>query len=110
MRKVSSIKRFVRKRNVLLRKLDQHSEFVRGSISSVCSTCNRARCICAKKSSRRAYRLTYKDSRQKTRIVYVPRDQLPRIRKMIANYALVREILEQLVETNIKLFKEEVRH
>jgi len=29
---------------------------------------------------------------------------------MIANYALVREILEQLVETNIKLFKEEVRH
>jgi len=29
---------------------------------------------------------------------------------MIANYALVREILEQLVETNIKRFKEEVRH
>jgi len=29
---------------------------------------------------------------------------------MIANYALVREILEQLIETNIKLFKEEVRH
>jgi hypothetical protein len=73
-----------RKRNALLKKLDQHSEFVRGSISSVCTTCNRARCICNKTSSRRAYRLTYKDNQQKTRIVYVPRDQLPRIRKMIA--------------------------
>lgn len=98
-----------RKRNTLLKKLDQHSEFVRGSISSVCTTCNRARCICNKTSSRRAYRLTYKDNQQKTRIVYVPRDQLPRIRKMIANYARVRKIIEQLVETNIKIFKEEYR-
>jgi len=103
------MKGLVRERNVLLKKLDEHSEFVRGSISSVCATCSRARCICQKTPSRRAYRLTYKDSQQKTRIVYVPRDRLPRIRKMIANYARVRRIIEQLVETNIKLFKEEAR-
>lgn len=103
------MKGLVRKRNILLKKIDQHSEFVRGSISSVCATCNRARCICQKTSSRRAYRLTYKDNQQKTRIVYVPRDRLPRIRKMIANYARVRKTIEQLVETNIKMFKEEVR-
>lgn len=103
------MKSLIQKRNVLLKKLGQHSEFVRGSITNVCATCNRARCICQKKSSRRAYRLTYKDSQQKTRIVYVPRDQLPRIRKMIANYAKVRKIIEQLVETNIKIFKEEAR-
>jgi hypothetical protein len=103
------MKELVRKRNTLLKKLDQHSEFVRGSISSVCATCNRARCICNKPSSRRAYRLTYKDNQQKTRIVYVSRGQLPRIRKMIANYARVRKIIEQLVETNIKMFKEDAR-
>jgi hypothetical protein len=28
---------------------------------------------------------------------------------MIANYARVRKIIEQLVETNIKMFKEEAR-
>jgi len=103
------MKGLVGKRNMLLKKLDQHSEFVRGSISSVCATCNRARCICQKTSSLRAYRLTYKDNQQKTQIVYVPREQLPRIRKMIANYGQVRKIIEQLVETNIKLFKEEAR-
>jgi len=98
-----------RKRNALLKKLVQCPDFVRGSITSVCSTCNRAGCICPKKSSRRAYRLTYKDGQQKTQIVYVHRDQLPRIRKMIANYARVRKLIEQLVETNIEVFKEEAR-
>jgi len=99
----------VRKRNALLKKLDQYPEFVRGSINSVCATCNRACCICEKRSSRRAYRLTYKDSQQKTRIVYVPRSQLPRIRRMIVNYARLRKLIEQLVETNIEVFKKEAR-
>jgi hypothetical protein len=99
----------VKKRNELLKKLAQFPEFVRGSITSVCSTCNRARCICSKKSSRMAYRLTYKDSQQKTRIVYVKRDQLQKMRKMIANYARLRKLIEQLVEANIEAFKEETR-
>jgi len=97
----------IRKRDALAEKLTMYPEFVRGSITSVCSTCNRARCICRKKSSRMAYRLTYKDAQQKTRTVYVRREQLPRIRKMIANYARVRKLIEQLVETNIEVFKAE---
>ena len=96
-----------RKRNALLKKLNQYSEFVRGSINSVCATCNRASCICKKKSSKMAYRLTYKDSQQKTRIVYVPRSKLRKMRKMIANYVKVRKIVEQLVELNIVEFKQD---
>ncbi len=94
------------KRNALLKKLNQYSGFVRGSINSVCATCNRASCICKKKSSKMAYRLTYKDSQQKTRIVYVPRSKLQKMRKMIANYVKVRKIIEQLVELNIVEFKQ----
>ena len=99
----------VRRRNALLRKFEQCSEFVRGSVNSVCAKCNRARCICEKKTSRRAYRLTYKDSQQKTRIVYVPQSRLPKIRKMIANYSKSRQIIEQLIETNVEMYKNETR-
>lgn len=99
----------VKKRNNILNKLANFPEFVRGSITSVCSTCNRAQCICSKKSDRVAYRLTYKDSQQKTRSVYVKKDQLPRMRKMIANYAQLRKMIEQLVEVNIEVFKKETR-
>ncbi|MDA1055408.1 MAG: hypothetical protein O3C40_33835 [Planctomycetota bacterium] len=59
------------------------------------------------KSSSKAYRLTYKDRQQKTRTVYVRQEQLPKIRKMIANYAQVRKIIEQLVEANLEVFKAE---
>ena len=104
-----SMKDLIRKRNALLRRFEQYSEFARGSITSVCSTCNRARCICEKKTPTRAYRLTYKNSQQKTRTVYIPRDSLPKIRKLIANYAKSREIVEQLVETNIEMFKKETQ-
>lgn len=99
----------IKKRNDILKKLSQFPEFVRGSITSVCSTCNRAQCICLKKSDRIAYRLTYKDSQQKSRSVYVKKDQLPRMRKMIANYAQLRKLVEQLVEVNIEVFKKETR-
>ncbi len=98
-----------KKQTLLVETLARYQDFARGSITSVCSTCSRARCICRKKTARKAYRLTYKDAHQKTRTVYVPREQLPRMRKMIANYARVRNIIEQLVEVNLEAFKQEVR-
>ena len=101
------MKNLLRKRDALLRRFEQYAEFVRGSINSVCTNCNRARCICEQKTSRRAYRLTYKDNQQKTRIVYVPRSGLPKIRRMIANYSRSRQIIEQLIETNVEIFKKE---
>ena len=97
----------IQQRTALLKEFAQYAEFVRGSITSVCATCNRARCICQKNPCRRAYRLTYKDRQQKTRIVYVARCRLARVRKMIANYARVRALIEKLVETNIAAFKQE---
>jgi hypothetical protein len=103
------MKDFIKKRKQLLLRLEKCSDFVRGSINSVCAKCNRAGCICERPTSSRAYRLTYKDSQQNTRIVYIPRGRLPEIRKKIVNYAKSRKLIEKLVETNIEAFKEEVR-
>jgi hypothetical protein len=108
--KKASIKDLIRKRNALLKKFEQYSDFARGSITSVCSTCNRAGCICENKTPARAYRLTYKDSQQKTRTVYVPRNRLPKIKRLIANYTKARDVIEQLIETNIELFKRETEN
>jgi hypothetical protein len=100
------MKDFDKTRKKLLGRLETCSDFVRGSVTSVCAKCNRAGCVCGKITRRRAYRLTYKDGRQKTRIVYVPRSRLPKIKEMIANYARLRKLIGQIVETNIEAFKE----
>ena len=99
----------VEQRAALLKQFAQHSEFVQGSITSVCAACNRAQCICRTKSSRRAYRLTYKNRQQKTQIVYVAQRRLPRMQELIANYARVRALMEKLLEANIAAFKEDRR-
>jgi hypothetical protein len=94
-----------RKRSTLLRRLGDCSEFLRGSITSVCSTCNRAACICVDKTRKKAYRLTYKTVEQKTRTVYISQSQLPNARRMLANYAKMRKLTEELLEVNIAIFK-----
>ena len=99
------MKALLKKRETLLRRIAGCSEFLRGSITSVCSTCNRATCICTGKPAGRAYRLTYKDTNQKTRTVYIPRAQLPVVRRMLANYAKMRTLTEDLLEINIAIFK-----
>lgn len=93
------------RRNALAKELAQYSSIARGSITSVCAKCSRVNCICDKRTSRKAYRLTYKNRQQKTQIVYVPRSRLPEIKGMIANYSKSRKILEQLIETNIRIFR-----
>ena len=68
------MKALLRKKEALVQRIIDRSDFLRGSITSVCSTCNRAGCICTGRSEERtrAYRLTYKDKQQKTRTVESP--------------------------------------
>jgi len=96
----------IQKQQQLLLRLIRYGAFVRGSITDTCATCNRARCICMVESGSRAYRLTYKDSMQKTKTVYIPVRKLTKVKQMIKNYSEVRETLEKLIEVNINIFKQ----
>ena len=95
----------VKRRDTLLTKLSATGGFIKGSITCVCGTCARSRCICTKKSTAKAYRLTYKDAQQKTQIVYIPRKRLLEMKRLIANYARMRALVQQIIQTNIAIFK-----
>lgn len=100
------MKEMIKRKNKLLKNLELNSNFAKGSLNSVCAKCNRSKCICEVKYSRKAYRLTYKNSQQKTKIVYIPEHKIPEIKKMIANYSKVRKVMEELIEVNLEIFKE----
>jgi hypothetical protein len=95
----------IRQRDALLKQLVAGGNFVKGSISRVCGTCARSRCICAKACATKAFRLTYKDARQKTHIVYIPRNRLAKMKRLLANHARVLTLLQQVIDTNIAIFK-----
>lgn len=93
------------KREKLLTELNSHCDFVRGSINTVCAKCKRANCICTKKTSKKNFRLTYKDNNQKTQIVYIPLSRLSEIKRRLRSYEKTRKILNELVSVNLKIFK-----
>ena len=95
----------IKRRQALLAKLVASGNFVKGSITSVCGTCARSRCICAKIPATKAFRLTYKDTRQKTHIVYIPKNRLAEMKRLIANHARARALVQQIIDTNIAIFK-----
>jgi len=96
----------ITRRETLLTRLVAAGNFIKGSITCVCGTCGRARCICTKKSGPKAYRLTYKDGHQKTQTVYIPRARLPEMKRLVANYARMRALIQQIIQANIAIFKE----
>ncbi len=100
------MKPLLKKQRHCLDQLAKYGNVIRGSIHSVCSTCNRATCICKHPANRKAYRLTYKDKHQTTRIVYIPRNRLREIKRMISNYSKIRKMMDQLIEVNIEIFKQ----
>jgi hypothetical protein len=97
---------FIKRRENLLNQLVEAGSFIKGSISAVCGSCGRAHCVCARKPKAKSYRLTYKDGKQKTQIVYIPRQRLSEMRRAIVNFARLRKLVERITQLNIAIFKD----
>lgn len=100
------MKKLLNERESLMRQIENCSDFLRGSITSICSTCNRAKCTCSAKSKGRAYRLTYKDSNQKSHTLYISNEQLSKVQKMVENYSKIRKLIDELQKINVEIFKQ----
>jgi hypothetical protein len=99
------VKKLETKQKKLLDEFLELKDMIRGSISSVCSGCNRANCICDNKEKSRAYRMTYKGKDQSSKIVYIPKSRLKETKKLISNYKKNKEIIDQLIDVNVEIFK-----
>ena len=99
------MEKITKKQSSLVNQLAECRNMMKGSITAVCSRCNRANCTCKNKLNRKAYRLTFKDKNQKTQILYVPKKRLDEVKRMLKNYSKSWAIIDQLIYINIKLFK-----
>ena len=103
------LKALLKKQRVLMNRLPLCTNMIRGTINFICSRCKCSKCICRNNKNYKAYRLTYKDKNQKTKIVYVPKNKLKEIKIMISNYSKCRKVIGRMVELNIKIFKQRLR-
>ncbi len=54
---------------------------------------------------RESYLLTFKGDSNKTKTLYISKDRLEKVEKMIKNYQKAKLRLEEIVELNVELFK-----
>ena len=49
--------------------------------------------------------LFYTGADKKTQIVYIPRNRLSEMKRLTANYARARSLMQKIIATNIAIFK-----
>jgi hypothetical protein len=83
-----------------LAKLAGLGEILKGTVSKVV--------LGTKKSGRgkkTSHLLTYKGADNKTRTVYVAKEKVSEVGRMIARYRQAKAVIERIVELNVRLFK-----
>jgi hypothetical protein len=83
-----------------LAELANVGEILKGTVSKVV--------LGTRKSGRgkkTSYLLTYKGTGNKTRTVYVAKERVAEVKRMIAKYRKARTVIERIVELNVELFK-----
>ena len=99
-------RKLIARRQQLLCKLAALSLVTHGSFLERFSTCARKNCVChqGKRHGPRTYVVIYRDGRQ--RQVYVPRDQIPAVRKGLRQHARAVQLLRQVTNINLKLMRD----
>ena len=83
-----------------LNSLSRARPLLKGSISKV---------ILGKKTTapgnRVAYLLTYKSEENKTKSIYLKKNQINEVKTMIQHYQILKKDINKLIDLNVKLFK-----
>jgi hypothetical protein len=101
-------RRLNHKRELLLRRLATITDIVRGSVVLMKRPCTYPGCRkCASGERHPTWVLTYSRG-GKTRTVYLGKGRQAQARRMVAQYRLMTELIEQLCEINLSLLIDKV--
>jgi hypothetical protein len=95
-----------RRRSLLLRKLPPLDSVLRGSLIERYKRCGKPGCRCADGPGHGPkYYLSVSYPGRSPKMDYVPQDDCSQVSERVANFALVREILEEISEINHELLR-----
>lgn len=92
---------FERRTAALLKRLGQVGPFLAASLVCVPHRCGNPRCRCASGEKHVSWRLTRKDSRQRTVTVYVPVGLLEDVRRWVKQYRAFKSIASEISDAQL---------
>jgi len=99
------IKKITEKINAKLKEIRKRKNMLKGSINKVYTKCGNANCKCARGFKHEEYRITKKGPNNKTKTVYLPKDNIKKTQKMIENYREAKIFFNEIIELNFELIK-----
>lgn len=93
------------RRQRLLRQVRSLGPVFRGSLAEVHLTCGKQNCRCQEGLRHRAFYVSYRSGGQ-TKVVHVPARRLPEVRRVQKNWQRLKELLQQLADVQVALWKE----
>ena len=101
--KDKDVRRMRQKRKLLLKRMGEIEDFVRGSVVLMKRPCTYPACRkCASGERHPTWVLTVSQS-GKTRTVYLGKERLSEARRMVKNHRRLKEIVEEIAQINVVL-------
>jgi hypothetical protein len=99
------VKKITEEISLKLKEIKKRKNMVRGSINKIYKRCGNMNCKCAKGEKHEEYRLTYKGSDQISKTVYLSKNKIKKVQKMVDNYKEAKLLFNEILELNVKLIK-----
>ncbi len=96
------------KRKELLKSLRTNKPLLASSISEIRSKCGKPNCRCARGHKHLSHIITRREN-GKTKTTYVPVDLVPEVKKWIAEYKRIKDLLHELTILGENIIKNHVQ-
>ncbi len=104
MQQKPSIEMLRRRRDARLRQLASTGPLIQGSLAEIKVRCGNPNCRCARGHKHTSHILK-RQVRGRTQSLYVPVDMVPEVRKWVAEYRRVQELLKEISELNRQIIR-----
>lgn len=104
MKKQAGKEVLLKKQEEILAKIKKMDNFLVGSLVILHQTCGRKGCHCEKGEKHPGYYFSV-NNKGKTKMCYVPKDQVSKFKKYSENHKKLKELLLKLTLINMELLK-----
>lgn len=108
MKSLRSRSFYIRRREVLLKRLRRIGLFISGSMVVVSRRCGNPRCRCAVGDKHKGYYLMYK-VKAKTQAVYVPVDLVPEVMRWVREHRRIKRLMAEISDLQKEVIRLYVR-
>ncbi len=91
--------------NYKLKEIKKHRYMLKGSINKVYTKCGNLNCKCTRGEKHEEYRLTYKGANNISKTIYLSKNKITKVKKMVESYQAAKVLFNEILELNVKLFK-----